>query len=194
LIENFSSELLTLRVRVDCCNSEFDELDEYVLSIRKPPQYDYNDTYFVMMNEKDYITFHVAIKVPKLKQPCEILGKITITAQGLIGKYEVYLSSDAKIPIIYCPKMLMVQDIGMEVVPFTLKSLKRQDFKLPVKAKSNINLNLSCEFEFLEDEKEDEPFAFSVQPTMINFNPFVPQTLGIIARATNKFVMSQFVE
>lgn len=119
LIENFSTELLTLRVRVDCCNQEFDELDEYVLSIRKPPQYDYNDTYFVMMNEKDYITFHVAIKVPKLKQACEILGKITITAQGLLGKYEVYLSSDAKIPLIYCPKMLMVHEIGMEVVPFT---------------------------------------------------------------------------
>lgn len=119
LIENFSTELLTLRVRVDCCNQEFDELDEYVLSIRKPPQYDYNDTYFVMMNEKDYITFHVAIKVPKLKQACEILGKITITAQGLAGKYEVYLSSDAKIPLIYCPKMLMVHEIGMEVVPFT---------------------------------------------------------------------------
>jgi len=30
LIENFSTELLTLRVRVDCCNSEFDDLDEYV--------------------------------------------------------------------------------------------------------------------------------------------------------------------
>ena len=140
------------------------------------------------------ITFHVAIKVPKLKNPCEILGKITITAQGLNGKYEVYLSSDAKIPIIYCPKVLMINEIGMEVVPFTLKSLKRQDFKLPVKAKSNVNLNLSCEFEFLEDEKEDEPFSFQVSPNVINFNPLVPQTLGIIARATNKFVMSQFCQ
>jgi len=65
----------------------------------------------------------------------------------------------------------MINEIGMEVVPFTLKSLKRQDFKLPVKAKSNVNLNLSCEFEFLEDEKEDEPFSFQVSPNVINFNP-----------------------
>ena len=179
---------------MDCCNQEFDDLDEYVLSIRKPPQYDYNDTYFVMMNEKDYITFHVAIKIPKLRAPCEILGKITITAQGLSGKHEVYLSTDAKIPIIYCPKMLMINDIGMEIIPFTLKSLKKQDFKLPVKATPNANLNLSCEFEFLEDEKENQLFCFQVTPNVINFNAFMPQTLGIIARATNKFTMAGFMK
>lgn len=92
-IENHSRKKLTLKVKVVCSNKEFDDLDEYVFSIRKPPQYDYNDTYYVMMNEKDFITFHVAIKVPRIKQVKELVGQIKVTAENMEGAFNTKISA-----------------------------------------------------------------------------------------------------
>jgi hypothetical protein len=110
MIENHSRKKLTLKVKVVCLNKEFDDLDEYVFSIRKPPQYDYNDTYFVMMNEKDFITFHVAIKVPKLKKVKELKGYIKVTAENLAGSFNTKISAFVRAYFFFRIKMLIKID------------------------------------------------------------------------------------
>lgn len=126
MIENPSKHNLTLKVKVDCLNKEFDDLEEYVYSIRKPPQFDYNDTYYVIMNEKDFITFQVAIKVPKIREKKAMLGNITISSEECEGEFNIRLRADTVVPIIYCPKVLFVRELGFKVVPFSLKFLRKK--------------------------------------------------------------------
>lgn len=97
MIENPSKHQLTLKVKVECYNEEYDDLEEYVYSIRKPPHFDYNDTYYVMMNEKDFITFLVAIKVPKIRERKALLGGITVSSDEFEGKFEIQLRADVRI-------------------------------------------------------------------------------------------------
>lgn len=98
MIENPSKLNLTLKVKVDCHNQEFDDLEEYVYSIRKPPQFDYNDTYYVIMNEKDFITFQVAIKVPKIRDMKTMHGEITISSEECEGSFSIRLEAEVTPP------------------------------------------------------------------------------------------------
>lgn len=66
-ITNKWSDSVVLKVVVTCTNKEFEEHDEYVYSIRKTVNYDYNEKYAVLLPPGKTIFFKVALKVPNVQ-------------------------------------------------------------------------------------------------------------------------------
>lgn len=52
-LQGLLNETLLLQVEVVCHNKEFDELDEYVFSVRKSFGYDYNEKLYLACKNKE---------------------------------------------------------------------------------------------------------------------------------------------
>jgi hypothetical protein len=63
-IFNKSNESLVVKVCAICNNPEFEDHDEYVFSVRKTTNYDYNDKHVVLIPPYKNVQFKVALKVP----------------------------------------------------------------------------------------------------------------------------------
>lgn len=73
------------KIKVNCLSKEFDELDEYVYSMRRPTQnevFNYNDTFLILLAPKAISYYKLAIKVPNCKEECEILGNIELSSEA----------------------------------------------------------------------------------------------------------------
>ncbi len=74
---------------MNCLTPEFDELDEYVYSMRRPTQKDvfnYNDTFLIVLAQKAISYYKLAIKVPNYRVEKELLGNIEITCEHTKGE------------------------------------------------------------------------------------------------------------
>jgi hypothetical protein len=83
IMNNLNSTKVPFRIKVNCLTKEFDELDEYVYSMRRPSQTDnfnYNDTFLILLTQKAISYYKLAIKVPAVKEEKEIIGSIEITS------------------------------------------------------------------------------------------------------------------
>ena len=58
-----TNETIIVQIYLVCNNKEYDELDEYVYSIRKITGYEYNEKIILSISNKHPITLKVAIKV-----------------------------------------------------------------------------------------------------------------------------------
>jgi hypothetical protein len=70
------------KIKINCLSKEFDELDEYVYSMRRPTTQDvfnYNDTFLILLAQKAISYYKLAIKVPNIMEEKEILGNIEIS-------------------------------------------------------------------------------------------------------------------
>ena len=63
-IFNKSNESIVMKINIVSLNSEFENLDEYVYSIRKNTNYDYNEKFIFLLAPYKNIQFKVALKVP----------------------------------------------------------------------------------------------------------------------------------
>jgi hypothetical protein len=75
---------VVIKIQVNCLVKEFDNLDEYVYSIRRPSEdnnYDYNDQFLMILKSNSVSYYRIAIKAPNHKQDVEINGNIVITCQ-----------------------------------------------------------------------------------------------------------------
>ena len=106
-----TSETLVVQVLVICLNQEYEELDEYVFSVRKTNVYDYNDKLVVALQGKQPLGMKVALKVPNSREPAFVKGTIVIQVHGLdFGKVQgnitLPLIACIEVPLVVCPKML----------------------------------------------------------------------------------------
>ena len=81
-IFNKSNESLVVKVSAICNNPEFEDHDEYVFSVRKTINYDYNVKHIVLIPPYKNIPFKVALKVPNTGAKI-IRGAIFVSIQGL---------------------------------------------------------------------------------------------------------------
>ncbi len=73
-ILNRWSESVVVKLLVVCSNREFDEHDEYVYSVRKTTNYDYNEKYTVLVPPFRSICFKIALKVPNVEKEYDLAG------------------------------------------------------------------------------------------------------------------------
>lgn len=66
-ISNKQIDSLVLKILVQCHNQEFDDHDEYVFSVRKTCNYDYNEKFVVIIPPLKSHLFKIAMKVPNIK-------------------------------------------------------------------------------------------------------------------------------
>ena len=87
---------LKVEVKVTCESQLFDDLDEYVFGLRKPPNFDFNDTFIIKMEPENKITLRCAVKIPNVREEMPILGKIKMECPNLEGKIVIPVSANVQ--------------------------------------------------------------------------------------------------
>ena len=165
-IQNKSSQNLSIKASVVCHNSELDEHDEYIYSIRKLNIYDYNEKIVSVIPPHNTVKYKIALKVPNLKSICALKGSVIITVQGVESNLTLPVTSFVEIPEIFCPKEIYDNANSCSVIKFALKKGKKQDCKIPFK--NNSSLNLCLEFEFIEPDRKKTGYDLLTYPSSIN--------------------------
>lgn len=141
---------LKVEVKVTCESQRFDDLDEYVFGLRKPPNFDFNDTFIIKMDPDNKITLRCAVKIPNVKEEMPILGKIKLECPNLEGKIIIPVSANVHIVSIFCPKIL--QGNGVEAAYFNITRAFRQEIRFPLRY--NGQNKIYCEFSFLKRDED----------------------------------------
>lgn len=105
-IKNNSTDSIVLKVLCLCTNKEFEEHDEYVYSIRKASNYDYNEKYFILLPPNSLIHLKVALKVPNYYKRINLTGVLDLSIKHVEGKMELPITAFNHIPRILCKKEL----------------------------------------------------------------------------------------
>lgn len=82
ILNNLTTTKVPFKIKINCLSKEFDDLDEYVYSMRRPTTQDvfnYNDTFLILLAQKAISYYKLAIKVPNILEEKEILGNIEIS-------------------------------------------------------------------------------------------------------------------
>ena len=82
ILNNLTSTKVPFKIKINCLSKEFDDLDEYVYSMRRPTTQDvfnYNDTFLILLAQKAISYYKLAIKVPNIMEEKQILGNIEIS-------------------------------------------------------------------------------------------------------------------
>ena len=95
-----------LKVLCLCTNDEFLEHDEYVYSVRKSNNYDYNEKYFVLLPPFSSIHLKVALKVPNYYKKVNLSGYVEASIKNIKGSIKIPIKSFNYIPKIVCSKQL----------------------------------------------------------------------------------------
>jgi len=167
-ITNKGKESVVVKILCLCTNDEFLEHDEYVYSVRKTTNYDYNEKYFVLLPPFSAMSLKVALKVPNFYKKINIKGFVEISAKNFSGKIKVPVTSFNHIPRITCSKELHSTAHGFNIIRLAHKQGKKQEFKIPFK--NNSPKPVTIDLGFYEDEKDTsksfmKPFEFFCHPT-----------------------------
>ena len=82
ILNNLTFTKVPFKIKINCLSKEFDDLDEYVYSMRRPTTQDvfnYNDTFLILLAQKAISYYKLAIKVPNITEEKEIHGNIEIS-------------------------------------------------------------------------------------------------------------------
>lgn len=173
------------KIKVNCLTKEFDELDEYVYSMRRPTNnesYNYNDTFLILLTAKSVSYYKVAIKVPNIKEEKEIIGSIELMSNECQGTIIIPIKARIIIPSIKCEKMITLKSLGLPVVKLYMKTPKRQDFRINLK--NMCKLNLIAELFILKNEDELRNMEFNFYPQNVNLPFNTPINFMMSAKCT----------
>ena len=182
ILNNLSHTKVHFKIKVNCLTKEFDELDEYVYSMRRPTQNDvfnYNDTFLILLAHKAISYYKLAVKVPNYREEKEIMGNIEIVSEHTKGgPLIIPVRSKITIPSLKCEKMIKLRSMDIPVVKLFLKNIKRQDFRIALKNTSNYAY--MGELSILKNENHAK---------FLDIN-FYPPQINMAANALNNFMMS----
>ena len=181
-IQNKSNQSLSIKVCVLCHNSELDEHDEYVYSVRKLNIYDYNEKIISVLPPHNTLKYKVALKVPNLKSASDLQGSVVITVQGVESNITLPITSTVEIPDIFCPKEIYDKDNSCSIIKFALKKGKKQDCKIPFK--NNSRYNVTMEFEFIEPQGKKNGYDILTYPSIVSLAANGFGILNVILKPT----------
>lgn len=181
-IQNKSNQSLSVKVCVLCHNSELDDHDEYVYSVRKLNIYDYNEKIISVLPAHNTLKYKVALKVPNLKAASELQGSVVITVQGVESNITLPITSTVEIPDIFCPKEIYDKDNACSIIKFALKKGKKQDCKIPFK--NNSRYNVTMEFEFIEPQGKKNGYDILTYPSIVSLAANGFGILNVILKPT----------
>lgn len=165
------------KIKVNCLTRELDDLDEYVYSMRRPSPnevFNYNDTFLIVLAPKTMSSYRLAVKIPALKEPCEILGNIEISCSEAKGNpIVVPIRSKVLLPVIKLEKMIRLSSLKMSVLKLFMKNTKSQEFR--VSLKNMASSAVSAELQVLKHERYSK-LDFVFYPQTLNLAPSVLST------------------
>ena len=123
-----------------CHNSEFNDLDEYVYSVRSTERFEYYDEVHFKIKKNERAEFKVAVKIPPVKQSCSIEGTLSIRLENTVPVF-LPIASKCEIPNVICLKLLEDTN-GFSMIKIPAK----KNTRLPPVPFKNIS-NMNCFFE-----------------------------------------------
>ena len=182
ILNNMNKTKVPFKVKVNCLSEEFDELDEYVYSMRRPTPneaFNYNDTFLIILAQKAISYYKLAIKVPNIHEEATILGNIEIcsekTQDSLIA---IPITAKVVLPKIKCEKMMRILSLNMSVIKLFMKNPIRQDFRIALK--NCASTAVYVEFNVLKNDRLTDFLEFNFYPAQVGLQPSI----------VNNFVMS----
>jgi hypothetical protein len=181
ILNNLSNTKVPFKIKVNCLTKEFDELDEYVYSMRRPSPNDvfnYNDTFLILLAQKAISYYKLAIKVPFYREEAEILGNVEISSTECAGENLVVpIKSRIVFPNIKCEKLITIKSLKMSLIKLYMKTPKRQDFRIVVK---NIcKMNCVAEPSILKNDSDIGFMEFGFYPPQVTLNSGVPANFNM---------------
>jgi hypothetical protein len=172
ILNNLTNTKVPFKIKVNCLTKEFDELDEYVFSMRRFNQnddYNYNDTFLILLAQKAISYYRLAIKTPMYKGEAEVLGNIEISSAECPAK-TIVIPIRARIipPNIKCEKLIHIKSLNMSLIKLFMKTPKRQDFRISLKNQSKIGC--VCEPLILKNDSTANFIDFNFYPAQITLN------------------------
>lgn len=134
-----------------CHNSEFNDLDEYVYSVRSNERYEYYDEVNFRIRRSDRAELKVAVKIPATRQPCTITGTLAIQLEHAVPVY-LPITSKCEVPSVMCLKLLEDQH-GTQMIKIPAKKGARLP-PLPFKNLSSFCCSFEAETITSEDMSE----------------------------------------
>lgn len=178
IMNNLNNTKVPFKIKINCLTKEFDELDEYVYSMRRPSQNDnfnYNDTFLILLTQKAISYYKLAIKVPSVRDEKDIIGNIEITSQETKpDPIIIPIKSKIILPNVKCEKMMMLKSLKMHVVKLFMKQLKRQEFRLSLKNVTKLPCNV--DLVMLKNDATTGFLEFIFYPSQLNLAPQISTT------------------
>jgi hypothetical protein len=189
VINKLASTKVPFKIKINCLTKEFDELDEYVYSMRRPSpsdNFNYNDTFMILLAQKSVSYYKLAIKVPLYKESAEILGSIEITSTECQGPSIIFIPIRARIvlPKLKCEKMVHLKSINMSVIKLYMKTLQRQDFRIALK--NLCPVNCVAEPMIMKNEQTVAGIDFGFFPAQVSLTPNVTINFMMTVRGSGK--------
>lgn len=175
ILNNLPNTKVPFKIKVNCLTKEFEELDEYVYSMRRPnpsDAYNYNDIFLIVLAQKAISYYKLAIKVPLHFEEVEILGNIEISsAESPAMNITIPIRSRIVLPRIKCEKMIHLKSLDMSLIKLYMKTPKRQDFRISLKNLSKIPC--VAEPSILKNDRNSSFMDFNFYPAQITLTPQV---------------------
>lgn len=182
ILNNMNKTKVPFKVKVNCLSEEFEELDEYVYSMRRPTPnevFNYNDTFLIILAQKAISYYKLAIKVPNICEEKKILGNIEINSEATKeSNIVVPITANVVLPKIKCEKMMRIKSLKMSVIKLFMKNPIRQDFRIALK--NCASSGVFVEFGILKNDRLVDFIDCNFYPAQVNLQPHV----------ANNFVMS----
>lgn len=176
ILNSLNKTKVPFKVKVNCLSEEFEDLDEYVFSMRRPTPnetFNYNDTFLIILAQKAISYYKLAIKVPNITEPMKIMGNIEITSEKTKNSIIVIpITANITLPKLKCEKMMRIKSLNISVVKLFMKNVIRQDFRIAIKNMSNSPV--FAEMAIVKNERLVDFLDFNFYPAQMCFQPLVP--------------------
>jgi hypothetical protein len=153
-----------LRVIAKCNNQEFNDLDEYVFSVRSNERFEYFEEVRFKIRKRERAQIKVAVKIPPVRENYVIEGFLEVQLESLTP-VSLPIYAKCEVPQILCIKDLFKSDEDTPVIKIPAK--KNQIRMPPIPFKNLSNFNFTLEVEAISNE------SFSGRPYDIITQNFV---------------------
>jgi hypothetical protein len=188
VINKLTSTKVPFKIKINCLTKEFDELDEYVYSMRRPSpsdNFNYNDTFMILLAQKSVSYYKLAIKVPLYRESAEIMGNVEITSTECQGSGIIIpIRSRIVLPKLKCEKMIHLKSLNMSVIKLYMKTFQRQDFRISLK--NLCPVNCVAEPAIMKNELVSTGIDFGFYPAQVSLTPNVAINFMMTVRGTGK--------
>ena len=182
ILNNMNKTKVPFKVKVNCLSEEFEDLDEYVYSMRRPTPnevFNYNDTFLIILAQKAISYYKLAVKVPNICEERVILGNIEITSEKTQDSTIVVpITAKICLPKLKVEKMMRIKSLNMSVIKLFMKNPIRQDFRIAMK--NSGAAPVYAELSILKNDKLVDYLDFNFYPAQVSLQPAI----------VNNFVMS----
>lgn len=173
IITNPSAENIELQMSIDCENREFDDLDEYVFTIRSAESNSYHHRHKTYFSPFSKAHFRIALKVPSIKEASTLKAVINTTAffnfdekddsenslpsdlaekEVIVRTKKIPILASVILPKIECPKCLSINNTP--TIKLAAKKGKKVDLKVPIKNFSETSICYNAELISMEPLEE----------------------------------------